>query len=384
MNLTPFLKFREFDDSGDPLAGGLLYTYVAGTTTPQATYTDQGGGTPNANPVVLDANGRASVWLDPTLSYKLVLKTSAGVTIYTVDEVVGILEDDSVPTAAIQDLAVTAAKLATGAVTGAAGGGKLAASAINGQTAETAVALTDEFLLYDVSVPALRKITYANIKKIPTIQRLTTGTSQTYTTPSGVLYIKVRMVGGGGGGGGSVGTGSGTPGGNGGNGGDTTFGASLTAGGGSGGGGGTNANAGAGGAGGTATVSAGTTIVSLTGGNGGGGGVMSTDNIDFMGGAGASSPFGGAGGAPRHTTAGIAAVTNSGSGGSGGGAYSVSLASSGGGGGASAYIEVLISAPAATYLYSIGAAGTAGTAGGSGGVVGGAGGSGVIIVEEFY
>lgn len=117
MNLTPVIKFREVDSNGDPLAGGLLYSYQAGTTTPQATYTDQGGGTANANPVVLDASGRADVWLDPTLSYKFVLKDSGGSTIWTVDDVVGILTADAVATASIQDSAITTAKIADDAVT---------------------------------------------------------------------------------------------------------------------------------------------------------------------------------------------------------------------------------------------------------------------------
>lgn len=78
-------KFREFDANGIPLAGGKLYTYAAGTTTPQATYTDSTGSVQNANPVVLDSTGRADVWLTPGLLYKLVLQDSSGNTIYTED-----------------------------------------------------------------------------------------------------------------------------------------------------------------------------------------------------------------------------------------------------------------------------------------------------------
>ena len=126
MNLGPEPFKRYFDSSGDPLAGGLLYSYAAGTTTPQNTYTDINGGTANANPIVLDANGYAgSVWLDPTLSYKFVLKTAAGATIATEDNIVGLLNNDSVPTAALQASSVTTAKIADDAVTAA----KLADSA---------------------------------------------------------------------------------------------------------------------------------------------------------------------------------------------------------------------------------------------------------------
>ena len=47
-----------FTDSGTPLSGGLLYTYAAGTTTPQTTYTSGTGVTPNSNPIVLNSAGR--------------------------------------------------------------------------------------------------------------------------------------------------------------------------------------------------------------------------------------------------------------------------------------------------------------------------------------
>lgn len=115
MNLLPVLRQRYFDADGNPLAGGKLYTYQAGTTTPQATYTDSTGSTPNANPVVLDANGEATLWVDPELSYKFVLKTSADVTQWTVDNVVGLLTNNSVGTNSVQDEAITEPKLADNA-----------------------------------------------------------------------------------------------------------------------------------------------------------------------------------------------------------------------------------------------------------------------------
>ena len=81
------------DGQGKPLVGGKLYTYVAGTTTPQATYTDSTGTTPNTNPVVMDALGQADVWLGGAI-YKFVLTNSGGTTIWTVDNI-------SAPTAAV-------------------------------------------------------------------------------------------------------------------------------------------------------------------------------------------------------------------------------------------------------------------------------------------
>ena len=81
-----------FTNNGVPLAGGLIYTYAAGTTTPIATYTSSSGATPQANPIVLDAGGRVAsgeIWLTTTTVYKFVLKASAGVTIATYDNVGG-------------------------------------------------------------------------------------------------------------------------------------------------------------------------------------------------------------------------------------------------------------------------------------------------------
>lgn len=69
--------FRAFDDNGDPLAGGLVYTYEAGTNTPKATYTDATMTTPNSNPVVLDANGSAQIWTSGY--YKINLTDANGV-----------------------------------------------------------------------------------------------------------------------------------------------------------------------------------------------------------------------------------------------------------------------------------------------------------------
>ena len=78
-----------FDNNGNPLAGGLIYTYAAGTTTPAATYTTYTGNTANANPIVLDSAGRtpAQIWLTSGSSYKFVLQTSLGVTIKTDDNI---------------------------------------------------------------------------------------------------------------------------------------------------------------------------------------------------------------------------------------------------------------------------------------------------------
>ena len=82
--LAPQPKLQFFDNNGDPLSGGKLYTYVAGTTTPQATYTDETGTVTNTNPVILDSRGEANVWFGPG-TYKLKLATAADVEVWSVD-----------------------------------------------------------------------------------------------------------------------------------------------------------------------------------------------------------------------------------------------------------------------------------------------------------
>jgi len=60
VNLSPVggVAAQFFDNNGDPLSGGLLYSYASGTTTPLATYTSSTGLTANTNPIVLDSAGR--------------------------------------------------------------------------------------------------------------------------------------------------------------------------------------------------------------------------------------------------------------------------------------------------------------------------------------
>jgi hypothetical protein len=197
-----------------------------------------------------------------------------------------------------------------------------------------------------------------------TFQYLTSGSSATYTRPSGCTAIRIRGWAGGGGGaaestnGGSAG-------------GDTIFNSVHAAGGSGGAHGGNLVNAGgAGGTGGSGTATmrwpgnAGHASSNSGGFNPGGNGGGTA-----LGGAGLGGPgAGGAGGA------------NTGAGG-GGGAATTSGAATGSGGGAGEYFELYIASPSSTYTYTIGAGGSGGAAGGS---AGGSGGSGMIIVEEFY
>ena len=80
-----------FDNNGNVLTGGKLYTYVAGTTTPLASYTTSAGNTAHSNPIILDAAGRVpggEIWLS-SARYKFALYTSVNVLIATYDNIAG-------------------------------------------------------------------------------------------------------------------------------------------------------------------------------------------------------------------------------------------------------------------------------------------------------
>ncbi len=87
--LPPPITSRYFDTSGLPLAGGLVYTYLSGTSTPALTFSDAGGTAQNANPVVLDSTGSHPMYLTPLTAYRFVVKDAAGVTLTTADGIYG-------------------------------------------------------------------------------------------------------------------------------------------------------------------------------------------------------------------------------------------------------------------------------------------------------
>lgn len=61
--LSLFPTGQELDDNGDPLSGGFVYFYEAGTSTPKTAYTSEDESVALANPATLDADGRIEVWL---------------------------------------------------------------------------------------------------------------------------------------------------------------------------------------------------------------------------------------------------------------------------------------------------------------------------------
>jgi hypothetical protein len=85
--LSPSPKLQFFDANGNPLVGGKLYSYTAGTTSPLATYTDSTNTSANTNPIILDSRGEASVWLAADAYYKLALYSATDVLIWSVDSI---------------------------------------------------------------------------------------------------------------------------------------------------------------------------------------------------------------------------------------------------------------------------------------------------------
>ncbi len=406
------------DNNGDPVSGAKIYVYDAGTTTPRSLYSNTGLSVSVSNPIICNSAGRSTTDGGTTVgmvytaagSYKIVVKNSADVTIYTLDNIDGRVPVGSgalaIANGGTGATTAPAALTNLGAVTSteftdlSAQVATLAGAASSSEKTHIATGTTGQRpsspvegdIRRNTTVPqwegyvaSWEKFATSSVTITPTSQDLTSGSSATYTTPAGCKLLRIRMIGGGGGGGGCGTTGS--PG-TGGTGGTTSF-NSITAIGGSGGvGAGTSTSGGAGGIGGTG--GSGSVTLRITGAKGGQGGFSSATTgplatLASPSGYGAASPF--AGGAPmpnpNTTTAGNSPVANSGCGGSG--AFLTANGSGQpGGGGAGEYVEFWISNPSATYTYSVGAAGTAGTTGTGTNAAGGAGAAGRIVVEEHY
>jgi len=85
--LSPNPKQQFFGANGEPLVGGKVYTYEAGTTTPIATYVDAAGVSQNTNPIILDSRGMCNIWLLNTVSYKYVVTDADDVPLFTTDNI---------------------------------------------------------------------------------------------------------------------------------------------------------------------------------------------------------------------------------------------------------------------------------------------------------
>lgn len=80
-SLLPNPEITFFSNNGIPLAGGLVYTYVANTLSPKLTWVDPGQATANSNPVVLSSSGRAIIYGSGDYTFKVT--DSLGNVLYT-------------------------------------------------------------------------------------------------------------------------------------------------------------------------------------------------------------------------------------------------------------------------------------------------------------
>ena len=108
------------DNSGNPLAGGKVHTFQAGTSTPKAAFTDATAATAHPNPIILDSSGRAQIWLSGT-AYKLDIDDSTDV---------DIIELDNVPATSIAGASISVRATATTSLACTSGAVVLTASAL--------------------------------------------------------------------------------------------------------------------------------------------------------------------------------------------------------------------------------------------------------------
>ncbi len=138
-NLGPAPKAQFFTAAGQPLVGGKVYTYAAGTTTPLATYTDSTAASANPNPIILDGRGECNIWFSPASAYKIKLTDSNDVEIYVVDN---ITSAGYVSGGSIINSSIVNGTISGGVVSGAAISGGSINGAIIGATTPTTATFT--------------------------------------------------------------------------------------------------------------------------------------------------------------------------------------------------------------------------------------------------
>jgi hypothetical protein len=356
-------QFMETDGSGNmtwanPAGGGTVNSGTAGQMTYYASSSAAVSGNPNAN---ISAGALTLGQANTTIGTLTLEGNTSGALIITPQAVAG------TPTWTAGTSSGTPAVTASAPLSIASATGNLTISAI--PLTSLATQANNTFLgniSGGVAAPvALTPGQVGSALCVPSRSVFLSGSAATYTTPTcnsiAATWIDIEMLGGGGGG-----SGSGTSPGAGGTGNNSTI-STLTA------SGGTGGTAGAvGGAGGTVT----NCDLNLTGGAGQNGAAATSS----YGGNGGISALGGAGWS-GNGSGGVGASTNSGSG--GGGAGSGVTTPSGGGGAAGGYCRKIITAPSATYTYTVGTGGAGGTAGTSG-AAGGAGAAGVLMITAHW
>lgn len=104
---SPQIFHQFFDQYGEPLAGGKLYTYAAGTSVQKNTFKDALGLTLNTNPIILDDVGICQLFIladesdtaddDLKGGYRFILKDKNDVEIRTVDNITAVKGEKGTP-----------------------------------------------------------------------------------------------------------------------------------------------------------------------------------------------------------------------------------------------------------------------------------------------
>lgn len=399
--LAPLINNQQEDANGNPLSGGSIEVYLAGTSTPATTTSDKAGLIPNTWPIVLNTlgvNNQGAVWITGGATYKYVIKNASGVVQRTIDNISGV-NDTTITTDQWTVYQGTPTFVSTTSFTVAgdqtpifqvrrrlksANTGGVIYSTITGSAyvaPNTTVTVTNDSGVLD---SGLSQVSYGIVSSLNTslpgglligVQQISA--SGIYTPTAGTASVVIEMVGGGGGGGGTLATAAGQ--------------VSVGAGGGAGGYVIHRATSGFSGA----TVTIGAAGTAGSGANGGPGGATSFNSITATGG------FGGAAGNALSTSS-----SNGGTGGSGSGANIVTVQGQPGGSGVATFAAGCVQgqvggsgrlgATGVSVVCGLGNAqnGTAAVgrgAGGSGAVAGasqaattgGVGGAGLVIVYEY-
>jgi hypothetical protein len=186
---SPSPVFQFFKSDGTPAAGYKIRTYLAGTTTDAETYQDASGNTLHTNPIELDVNGSASIFINPAVSYKYVLTTAAGAVVDTWDNVQtynpgSVLNYDQ-ETVTIASGTATITKAIALIDTEAA-------AASDDLTSLAKTTVSDGDIAYISSVNAARDVT---VKHGTSLNNISTRTAADYVLAPGV-YMMLRRDGG--------------------------------------------------------------------------------------------------------------------------------------------------------------------------------------------
>lgn len=91
-NLSPVGNGQIMDANGNPIVGGKIYTYTAGSSIPLASYKDNAEAVAQSNPAITNTLGMLDdpLWLTSGVSYKIVIKDETDTTLQEFDNIMGV------------------------------------------------------------------------------------------------------------------------------------------------------------------------------------------------------------------------------------------------------------------------------------------------------